>query len=146
MKEKPVLIYITHEHEDHYDEETLDKIIRYAQKICIPNYESAFFKKRISARLQVTPELINENVPQTFHDIEFKIFMDESGINRDSAIFVKAGSLKFLDCNDCKIFDRAGWLKEQCGEIDILSSQFSGANMHPICYELKKDDYRKISR
>ncbi len=146
MKQKPVLVYVTHEHEDHFDEETLQKILPLAQQFCIPNYESSYFKTRVAAKLGATPQLVDENVSQQFHDIEFKIFIDESGINRDSAIFVKTADFSFFDGNDCKIFDRAEWLKQQCGHIDILSSQFSGANMHPICYDISKDDYKKISR
>ena len=146
MQEKPFLIYVTHEHEDHFDEETLSKILPYAKKLCIPNYERGYFKSRISSQLCYKPELIDENVEQSFFDINFKIFIDESGINRDSAIFVKTKDLAFFDANDCKIFDRAYWLKEQCGSIDILSSQFSGANMHPICYDIPEEEYKKISR
>lgn len=146
MKEKPVLVYVTHEHEDHYDEETLLKILPYAKKLCIPNYDSDYFRTRIQSYLNHAPELVNENETQKFFDIDFKIFIDESGINRDSAIFVKTDNFSFLDANDCKIFDRAHWLKEQCGPIDILSSQFSGANMHPICYDISKEEYKKLSR
>src|SRR5262249_42953665 len=32
------------------------------------------------------------------------------------------------------------------GAIDILSVQFSGANMHPICYEMTEEEYQKTSR
>lgn len=145
MKAKPVLIYVTHEHEDHYDEETLKVLLPYAEGLYMPRYENTFLKKLVEKNLRVQPHLIDENVEQRFHDIRFKIFIDESGINRDSAIFLKTEGLSFFDGNDCKIFDRATWLVEQCGSIDILSSQFSGANMHPICYEMKDDEYRKVS-
>jgi UDP-MurNAc hydroxylase len=146
MKAKPVLIYLTHEHEDHYDEETLRVLLPHAAGICIPNYENKFLKKLIEKNLGVTPRVVDENVMEEFHGIRFKIFIDESGINRDSAIFIKAPGLSFFDGNDCKIFDRARWLLGNCGPIDILSSQFSGANMHPICYDMPEDEYQKTSR
>lgn len=146
MKAKPVLIYVTHEHEDHYDEETLKKLLPHAAGICVPAYENTFLKKLIVKNLGAEPRLIAENALQDFHDIQFKIFIDESGINRDSAIFLKAPDLTFFDGNDCKIFDRARWLLEQCGPIDIMSSQFSGANMHPICYDMTPEEYQKVSR
>jgi UDP-MurNAc hydroxylase len=146
MQEKPVLVYVTHEHEDHYDEKTLKALLPLAKGIVVPNYENGFFRNLIRKNLGIAPQLLAENTPEHFHDIELKIFIDESGINRDSAIFLKSADLTFLDANDCKIFDRAKWLLEKCGPIDILSSQFSGANMHPICYDMSEQAYREISR
>jgi UDP-MurNAc hydroxylase len=146
MKNKPVLIYVTHEHEDHYDEETLRKLLPYARWLCIPNYENTFLKNLIVKNLGTEPRLVAEDVVQEFHDIKLKIFIDESGINRDSAIFLQSEGLSFFDGNDCKIFDRSSWLLERCGSIDVMSSQFSGANMYPICYEKTLDEYKKISR
>lgn len=146
MREKPVMVYTTHEHEDHYDEETLKKILPHADHMCIPAYENTFLQKLIVRNLGVEPKLLAEDDPQKFHDIEFRIFIDESGINRDSAIFLRAEGLSFFDGNDCKIFDRAQWLVERCGPIDIMSSQFSGANMHQICYEMTDEEYKQVSR
>ncbi len=142
MNKKPVLVYVTHEHGDHYDEETLKKLAPYARELCIPDYENAFFKNHIEEKLGIQPRLLAEDDPQEFHDIQFKIFIDESGINRDSAIFFKSKDLSFFDGNDCKIFDRASHLLETCGSIDIMSAQFSGANMHPICYEMTPGEYK----
>jgi UDP-MurNAc hydroxylase len=146
MKSKPSVIYITHEHEDHYDEDTLKQLLPYAKALYIPRYENTFLKKLIEKNLGVAPKLLDENMFEPFHDISFKIFIDESGINRDSAIFLKSAGLSFLDVNDCKIYDRATWLREQCGAIDLLSCQFSGANMHPICYDMDEKAYAQVSR
>jgi UDP-MurNAc hydroxylase len=145
VKSKPVLIYVTHEHEDHYDEETLRKLLPYAEALCIPNYENNFLKHLIEKNLGTTPILVAEDEEHEFHGIKFKIFIDESGINRDSAILLKAKNLSFFDGNDCKIFDRASWLRGRCGAIDIMSCQFSGANMYPVCYEKTPDEYKNIS-
>jgi len=145
MEQKPVLVYVTHEHGDHYDEETLEKLLPYASEFCIPDYENTFFKNHIQKKLGVQPRLLAEGDSQRFHDIQFRIFIDESGINRDSAIFFKSKDLSFFDGNDCKIFDRASYLVETCGSIDILSGQFSGASLHPICYEMKPEEYKRVS-
>ncbi|MDE1151580.1 MAG: MBL fold metallo-hydrolase [Micavibrio sp.] len=146
MKQKPVAIYVTHEHEDHYDEKTMRRLLPLAKALYIPDYENHFFKNLMVKNLGAAPQVLGEDAPEMFHDISFKIFIDESGINRDSAIFLKTPDLSFLDANDCKIFDRATFLLERCGPIDILSSQFSGANMHPICYDMPEESYREISR
>jgi UDP-MurNAc hydroxylase len=144
IKSKPTMIYVTHEHEDHYDEETLKVLLPNCAEFYAPRYEDAFLRKLIT-KLSVQPILVEEGTLQSFHDIEFKVFIDESGINRDSAIFLKTPDLSFLDVNDCKIYDRAAWLLEHCGPIDILACQFSGANMHPICYEMVEEDREKLS-
>lgn len=146
MKSKPVTVYVTHEHEDHYDEETLKTLLPHAAGLYIPRYENTFLKKLIEKNLHTTPTLLDENDLQKFHDIFFKIFIDESGINRDSAIFLKTRDLSFLDTNDCKIYDRVQWIKNACGPIDVLSTQFSGAIMHPICYDMTAEEYKKVSR
>ena len=146
LKNKPTLIYITHEHEDHYDEETLEQLLPLCQGLVIPNYQSKFFEKTIQQNLDFPLTLLDENKTENFHDISYKIFIDESGINRDSAIFLKARDFSFLNLNDCKIYDRADWLSENCGNIDVLTVQFSGANMHPICYDMSEEEHLKISR
>lgn len=146
MKKKPVLVYVTHEHGDHYDEETLKKLAPYTREFCIPAYENAFFKNHFVKKLGIQPRLVTEDDQQEFYDIQFKIFIDESGINRDSAIFFKSKDLSFFDGNDCKIFDRASHLLEACGSIDVMSAQFSGANMHPICYEMTPEEYKRVSQ
>jgi hypothetical protein len=84
MKKKPVLIYVTHEHEDHYDEQTLIRLLPYAHGLCIPNYENTFLKNLIAKNLRTEPRLVTEDDAQEFHDIQFKIFIDESGINRET--------------------------------------------------------------
>lgn len=145
-RSKPMMIYVTHEHEDHYDEETLKALLPLASGLIIPDYENDFMLNLVERHLRVAPRLARENELQHFHDIAFRIFISESGINRDSAIFVEAGGLTFLDCNDCKIFDRAPWLLENCGRIDVLTAQFSGANMHPTSYDMPAEAYRRISR
>ncbi len=143
---KPTVIYVTHEHEDHYDERTLKALLPYCKGLFTANYENSFLVRLIDSNLNVQPTLLNENEPYGFHDIELRVFIDESGINRDSAIFLRCKDLSFFDANDCKIYDRALWLREVCQRIDVLTVQFSGANMHPITYDMEETSYRRVSR
>src|SRR5690606_15844771 len=61
MKQKPVLVYVTHEHEDHYDEKTLHEILPHAAAFCVPDYENDFLKNLIARNLGVAPKLVAED-------------------------------------------------------------------------------------
>ena len=75
-------------------------------------------------------------------NLELLIFLDETGINRDSAILIKLPDNKTK--NDCKLHDKVKYIKKIYGKIDIFTCQFTGATMHPICYQYSKKD-KKIS-
>ena len=75
-----------------------------------------------------------------------KLFVEDAGVNRDSALLVHGDGQTFLDLNDCKIHDRAGRIAREDGPIDVFTSQFSGAIWHPPCYEYEKKQYETISR
>src|SRR4051812_21097031 len=54
MKSKPTIVYVTHEHEDHYDEEALKQLLPHAQALTIAAFENTFLKKLIEKNLGVT--------------------------------------------------------------------------------------------
>jgi UDP-MurNAc hydroxylase len=75
-----------------------------------------------------------------------KLYLDDSELNRDSAILVKAGGQAFLNLNDCRITDALPAIRRAEGAIDVLAMQFSGANWHPVCYDYPAARYAAISR
>jgi UDP-MurNAc hydroxylase len=75
-----------------------------------------------------------------------KLFMMESGTNRDSGLLVRADGQGFLNINDCKIHDRVAGIAGEEGPIDVFTAQFSGAIWHPVCYEYPHAHYEAISR
>ena len=50
IRDKRLLIYITHEHEDHFDVKTLEYILKYNRcDLIIPKYEDSYFYDLISS-------------------------------------------------------------------------------------------------
>ena len=75
-----------------------------------------------------------------------KLYLDDSELNRDSAILIKADGQAFLNLNDCRITDALPVIRRDEGAIDVLAMQFSGANWHPVCYDYPPDRYAAVSR
>ena len=75
-----------------------------------------------------------------------KLYLDDSELNRDSAILIKADGQAFLNLNDCRITDALPVIRRAEGAMDVLAMQFSGANWHPVCYDYPAARYAAISR
>lgn len=82
----------------------------------------------------------------TFPGGSLRLFIDDSGINRDSAILVQADGNVFLNMNDCKLNDRLAQISQDHGPVDVFTAQYSGATWHPVCYDYSPKVYRAISR
>jgi UDP-MurNAc hydroxylase len=132
---KTLKIFITHEHQDHFDKESLCVFADHSDcTVFIPAYRDKFLLNTLQCMNLRTTELAEGEVIGT--RIQFQIFIDDSGINHDSAIFVRTNSFTFFNQNDCKIFDRLPMLKKTLGDLDYYSVQFSGANWYPACFDM----------
>ena len=138
------ILYISHEHQDHFDKETLAEIQPLIDLCIIPDYEDKF----LSAELLTMGYKIHELRDQTKYSLSqtdyIELMIVDTGVNHDSAAIFKIDEEHFLNQNDCKIFDRLNYLKDV--SIDYYAVQFSGATWHPVCYELHEDEKRKISK
>ncbi len=140
---KPLYIYISHEHQDHYDLEFLKKVVDLNPHFILPKFSTPTFRAIIDTfSSDKITFLSNKGV---FHGEDFSatLFLEESGVNRDSAILVESQGFSFLNLNDCKIFDKLNYFQKT--HIDVFTTQFSGATWHPICYEYDRDSYDRIS-
>ena len=120
-------IFISHEHEDHFDDEFLE-LLPPSSEILIPNYKDKTFRevcKKFSTNLIEINDDQNYNLGNEF---EIRLLISDIGINHDSAIIVKTKDFTFLNQNDCKVFDRLENIHEK---IDYYSVQFAGATWHP---------------
>ncbi len=141
---KQRFIYISHEHKDHFDIEFLNTLRCRDFTFVVPKFCRDALRRQLQdygARLVAIE-----------HDEEFgipggslKLFLDDSGLNRDSALLVRADQT-FLNFNDCKLYDQVPKIAAQEGSIDVFACQFSGATWHPTCYEYSKEAYERISR
>lgn len=142
---KALNIFITHEHQDHFDKESLYALADHANcTIFIPAYRDKFLLDTLRGMKLPTVELTEADLIGT--GIQFRIFIDDSSINHDSAIFVRTESFTFFNQNDCKIFDRLPMLKKELGDLDYYSVQFSGANWHPACFDMTETQRRTIAK
>ena len=140
-------LYVSHEHEDHFCRDTLGALCPHSPTAIIARYRAGDFAALMRSSGFADIRELDDGEATDFHDLQVRVFIDESGINRDSAILVtdRCGR-KFLNFNDCKIFDRCILLHKLYAPIDVFTCQFTGATMHPICYEYEEATYRSISR
>ena len=135
---KQGFVFLTHEHEDHFDLNTL-KWMKKNTKIIIPNYKDKFMFNKLKA-INFSPiELNDSQILELGDSIEIKIFISDVGINHDSALLVETNEFSFFNQNDCKIFDRLDEIKKP---ITYYSVQFSGATSYPISYVNYTDEKR----
>lgn len=142
---KALAIFLSHEHQDHFDTETLRAFCAHPRcTVFIPRYKDKFLLGALTAMGLATVELAEGD--EAGARIRFRIFIDDGGINHDSAIFVATPELTFFNQNDCKVFDRLARLKDLFGRVDYYSVQFSGANWHPACFEMPAEQKRQVAR
>ena len=143
--EKELSIFLSHEHQDHFDQSTLAAFSGHPDcTVFIPAYKDKFLLDALSAMGLHSLELA-EAEPRG-GELQFHIYIDDSGINHDAAIFVAAPGFTFFNQNDCKIFDRLPMLVKDLPPIDYYSVQFSGANWHPSSFVLAEDQRRLVAK
>lgn len=144
--EKPAFVYVSHEHRDHFDPEFLKTLSPEKITFLVPKFNRPHLREEL-ARLNPMSVVASSHA----QGIEIpggivKIYLDDSGLNRDSAILLKADNESFLNLNDCKLYDEVSSIRASEGSISVLTCQFSGATWHPTCYEYEPGEYQRISR
>ncbi len=140
---KSLYVYLSHEHQDHYDLEFLSKISDFNLNFILPQFSTKAFESIAHFYPADNITCLSDRQTLAREDFSVTIFLEESGLNRDSAILFQTQKFSFLNFNDCKIFDRLNELKSI--KIDVFTTQFSGATWHPICYKYNVNEYRSIS-
>jgi len=150
VKEKLLLkkhkfLYVSHEHKDHFDENTLDLLDLSDVTIILAKYRHNFL---VNYMKDLSPKdiiLLDDSQELTIIDnIKIVLYIVDQEHNRDSAILIKDNEQSFLNLNDCKINDRLNEIKEKYGKVNVFTMQFSGAVWHPTCYKYSKDKYKRI--
>ncbi len=142
---KERFIYVSHEHKDHFDLPLLRSLDSRDFTFVAPKYQRPALR-------EILAELPSRGVIACEHGQtlpipggEIRLFLDDSGLNRDSAIVVRSEGQCFANLNDCKLHDRLPELRDQLGVIDVFAAQFSGATWHPVCYQYDAVTYDRIS-
>ena len=141
---KKTVLYISHEHQDHFDKETLIDIKSYIDVCIIPNYQDKFLYEELLEIGYKVIELNDQNRYFTSENDYIELLIVDTGVNHDSAALIHLDDENFVNQNDCKIFDRLTYFKDI--NVDYYAVQFSGATWHPVCYEIDQDEKESISR
>ncbi|HYH94855.1 Rieske 2Fe-2S domain-containing protein [Hyalangium sp.] len=143
---KQRFLYVSHEHKDHFDPEFLDTIQRRDFTVLIPRFQRVELLEVFQAYgcQRVISCRDRQEIPLPGGGY-LKLFLMESGTNRDSSLLVRGDGQSFLNLNDCKLHDRLASIAAEEGPIDVFTAQFSGAIWHPVCYEYPREVYEAIS-
>ena len=90
-------------------------------------------------------KFLNEEHLFKTSEFKFRVFINESISDSDSAILIENNGEKFFNQNDCKIFDKIPYIQKKYGHISIYTCQFSGATWHPHCFIYPKEQEEKIT-
>ncbi len=135
------LVYVSHEHSDHFDEEFLSALPA-GTPVCTARYDDRYLADRLELMGLRVIEV--EDGESTRHgSAKVTIFKVESGIARDSAALIEMSGVRFLDQNDCKMFDRLDLIPRP---VTHYAVQFSGASWYPACYELSTAEKARRAR
>ena len=143
---KQKFVYVSHEHQDHYDLQFLKSLPNQSVTYIVPHFQRGVLRTEIG---ELNPAALISCRHGEAVDIPggcVKLYLDDAGLNRDSAILIKTDGQAFLNLNDCKLFDEVGAVSRSEGPISVLACQFSGATWHPTCYEYSREEYERISR
>ena len=139
-------LYVSHEHKDHYDRSFLDSIQCRDFTVILPKFDRPALLDAMAGYACSDIVLAADQQEMKIPGGTLKLYLDDSELNRDSAMLLKADGQSFLNLNDCRINDALPGIKREEDSIDVLTTQFSGANWHPVCYEYPRQRYEAISK
>jgi UDP-MurNAc hydroxylase len=147
--ERTCYIYLSHEHEDHFCLETLNSIVNKKNVIfIIPEFENKIFEKTMHNKFFDNDNILvlADNKKTHLENFAVTLFIDDQGINHDSAILFQSDNFSFFNQNDCKIFDVLEKVLKAEKNIDYYACQFSGANWHPSTFIMTEKERKNISQ
>jgi UDP-MurNAc hydroxylase len=139
-------IYISHEHNDHFDPDFLKSLPSTDFTFVIPHFQRPALRTEIANYSQARIISCTHGQEVSIPGGYLKLYLDDSGLNRDSAVLMKAEGNTFLNLNDCKLYDQVASIAQEEGPISVLACQFSGATWHPTCYDYAPEEYARISQ
>jgi len=143
---KERFLYVSHEHKDHYDPDFLQTLTKRDFTVVIGKFRRTVLRDEFEAYGARRIIACEDQQEVPIKGGYLKLYLTDSGTNRDSALLIQADGKSFLNLNDCKIHDRLPSIVAEEGPIDIFTAQFSGAIWHPTCYDYTRESYVEHSR
>jgi UDP-MurNAc hydroxylase len=138
------LIYISHLHPDHYDEETLKKFPKTIPILILDSKPNYLLKKVESLKFKTIHQIPDQGIliagpfkitmfaPFTGH----LFYETEIGNIIDSAIVLEAGGIKIFNANDnAPTLEASRKLQKQFGSFDLIQLVDSTAGPYPACFK-----------
>jgi UDP-MurNAc hydroxylase len=143
---KQRFLYISHEHKDHLDLAFLDSLRCRDFTVVLADFRRDYLKRAFANYTCERVLTCRDGEAVALPDGLLKLYLDDSELNRDSAILVKAGGRSFLNLNDCRIVDALPGIAREEGPPEVFAFQFSGAGWHPTCYDYPREKYEQIAK
>jgi UDP-MurNAc hydroxylase len=143
---KERFVYISHEHKDHLDWAFLESLRSREFTVVVADFRRTYVKSAFADYRCVGVVACDDGEEIQIPGGKLRLYLDDSELNRDSAILIKADGRSFLNLNDCRIVDALPMIAREEGPIDVFTCQFSGAGWHPTCYDYPRDTYETIAR
>jgi UDP-MurNAc hydroxylase len=143
---KERFVYVSHEHKDHFDPAFLESLRSRDFTVVIADFRRPYLKSAFAAYRCKDVIACRDGEEVEIPGGRLKLYLDDSELNRDSAILIEGDGRSFLNLNDCRIFDELPSIAQEEGPIDVFTCQFSGAGWHPTCYDYSQEVYETISR
>jgi UDP-MurNAc hydroxylase len=121
-------LYLSHLHQDHFDERLLERLDR-DLTVIVPQYRSKSMVRRLRAMgFRNLAALSHREQYVLAEGFTVTMLLDTSH-KEDSGLLLDLSGFRFLDLNDCNT-----QLSELPSNIDLLAAQYSGAMWYPNCY------------
>ena len=130
-------LYVSHAHEDHYDERLLRQLPR-SITVIVPRYRSNILVRRFRALgFGRIIALQHRQSCELAPGFTATMYLD-TGPQEDSGLLLDIDGFRFLDLNDCNTP-----MSGLPHDIDVLAAQYSGAMWYPHCYDYPADVMRE---
>lgn len=138
-------LYISHDHDDHFDKDFLKDFPKHKVTVIIADFLSDSFAREIAdlgfPRIWYLKDWEECNLADGLSVVLVK---DQSLYKIDSTLLIKVGNTNILHKNDCHIPDEDIPKYKDYG-IDILCAQFSGAMWYPATYDYETKKQQQVA-
>jgi UDP-MurNAc hydroxylase len=142
---RQVYVYVSHEHQDHLDIDFLNGLPSRTFSLLLPAFSRPELVARFANYECKDRIFFRHRQQMQIPGGTLTFYVDDSQLNRDSAVLMRAGDSAFLNMNDCKLFDALPGIVRNEGPINVFACQFSGATWHPTCYKYPVEKYESIA-
>src|SRR5262249_42716897 len=110
--EKQRFVYVSHEHRDHFDPHFLRTLPVEETTFLVPHFQRDALRAELRSLRPGNLMLCKHGEVVPVADGSATLYLDDSGINRDSSILLRADGHTFLNMNDCKLYDELASIRQ----------------------------------